>query len=82
MESNSGVTLSAIWLHRNLLGRAERLQLEGEVRNIGGTDDIDGRLAFRLDFPERLGPDNNLFAEIEQLFASYSKSGGKVCVIL
>ncbi|WP_109466778.1 autotransporter assembly complex protein TamA [Albibacillus kandeliae] len=61
VESNSGVTLSAIWLHRNLLGRAERLQLEGEVRNIGGTDDIDGRLAFRLDFPERLGPDNNLF---------------------
>jgi|TARA_Y100000815_G_scaffold271356_2_gene297765 translocation and assembly module TamA len=61
IASNSGVTLSAAWLHRNLFGAGERFRLEGEIRNIGGDQDIDGRVAFRLDRPARLGRDNNLF---------------------
>lgn len=61
LASRTGLTLSAAWLHRNLGGKAERLRIEGEVRNIGGQDDIDGRFSVRLDLPERLGPDNNLF---------------------
>lgn len=61
IASNDGVTLSAAWMHRNLFGNAERFRIEGEIRNIGGSEDIDGRLAFRLDNPARLGGDNNLF---------------------
>lgn len=61
LASRTGLTLSAAWLHRNLGGEAERLRIEGELRNIGGQDDLDGRFSVRLDLPERLGPDNNLF---------------------
>ena len=61
IASNAGITLSAAWLHRNLFGNAERFRIEGEVRNIGGDEDIDGGLAFRLDNPTRLGGDNSLF---------------------
>jgi len=69
IASRTGLTISAAWLHRNLFGKAERLRIEGEVRNIGGEDDIDGRFSVRLDLPERLGPDNNLFylGEYEQI---------------
>ena len=69
VESQAGMTLSAIWLHRNLFGNAERFRVEGQLRNIGGDQDIDGRIAFRLDNPARLGPDNNLFyrGSIERL---------------
>lgn len=61
IQSTTGVDLSATWIHRNLFGAAERLRLEAEIRNIGGDEEIDGRLGFRLDNPARLGPDNNLF---------------------
>ncbi|MEZ5911268.1 MAG: hypothetical protein R3D84_02755 [Paracoccaceae bacterium] len=29
--------LSGFWMHRNLLGGSERLRIEGEVSNIGGS---------------------------------------------
>lgn len=69
LASRTGLTLSATWLHRNLFGNAERLRLDGEVRNIGGEDDIDGKFSARLDLPARLGPDDNLFylAEVERI---------------
>ena len=69
LESRSGMTLSASWLHRNLFGNAERFRIDGQLRNIGGEQDIDGRVAVRLDNPARLGPDNNLFytGSIERL---------------
>ncbi|MCE8536662.1 BamA/TamA family outer membrane protein [Ruegeria pomeroyi] len=61
LSSRDGLDLSAIWIHRNLFGAAERLRLEATVRNIGGTEDIDGRIGFRLDRPDRLGPDDSIF---------------------
>lgn len=61
ISSNTGVELSAVWSHRNLFGGAERLQLEGRLRNIGGPDAIDGMFALRLERPDRLGPDDSLF---------------------
>ena len=69
VQSRSGVNLSAVWLHRNLFGNAERLRLEADIRNIGGDQDIDGKLAVRLDNPARLGKDNNVFflAELERI---------------
>ncbi|MHA6263590.1 autotransporter assembly complex protein TamA [Arenibacterium sp. CAU 1754] len=61
VATNTGVALSAIWIHRNLFGAAERLRIEGVLRNIGGSEDLDGKFSIRLDNPARLGPDNNLF---------------------
>lgn len=69
VQSRSGVNLSAVWLHRNLFGNAERLRLEADVRNIGGDQPIDGLLSARLDMPARLGRDNNVFflTELERI---------------
>ncbi|MBI6630193.1 autotransporter assembly complex protein TamA [Pontibaca salina] len=68
ISSRSGVELSAAWMHRNLWGAAERLRLEGRLRNIGGDDDIDGIFLLRLDQPAKLGPDDSVFYifELEQ----------------
>ncbi|PSL14048.1 autotransporter assembly complex protein TamA [Shimia abyssi] len=42
LESRDGVSLSAFWLHRNILGGAERLRFDASIDNIGaqsgGTD--------------------------------------------
>ncbi len=35
VASLEGVTLSGFWLHRNLLGGAERFKIDGEIANIG-----------------------------------------------
>ena len=61
IESVDGITVSGSWLHRNLFGGAQRFRIEAEVGNIGGTQDIEGSLSFRLDDPTKLGTDNNLF---------------------
>lgn len=68
LASNSGLSLSMGWLHRNLTGKAERLSLQGEISNIGGDQDLEGRFSIRLDQPERLGPDDNVFllADLER----------------
>jgi translocation and assembly module TamA len=69
VSSRTGLALTLGWLHRNLAGNAERLSIEGQIRNIGGTEDIDGRFSIRLDQPARLGPDDNVFllADLERL---------------
>lgn len=61
LSSNEGLDLSGAWMHRNLFGGAERLRLEAALRNIGGSEDIDGRFGARLDRPDRLGPDDSIF---------------------
>lgn len=65
LSSRRGLDLSLAWMHRNLLGGAERLRLEGALRNIGGTTDIDGTLLARLDRPAYFGADNDLFYQLE-----------------
>lgn len=61
LQSRDGISLSAFWLHRNLLGGAERLRIEGEVSGIqaqsGGTD-----YRFSTEFirPATLGADTDL----------------------
>ncbi|GAA6202396.1 BamA/TamA family outer membrane protein [Aquicoccus sp. SU-CL01552] len=69
LSSSEGLDLSAAWMHRNLFGGAERLRLEATLSNIGGGDDLDGRIAARLDRPDRLGPDDSIFYlfELERL---------------
>ena len=61
LQSRDGISLSAFWMHRNLLGGAERLRIEGEVSGIqaqsGGTD-----FRFSTEFirPATLGADTDL----------------------
>lgn len=69
LSSLDGVTLSSFWLHRNLLGGAERLRIEGRISDInadaGGTD---YRIAAAFNRPATFGPDTDLSvtAEVER----------------
>ena len=69
LSSLEGVTLSTFWLHRNLLGGAESLRVEGEVSGIGGdSGGTDYRLGTRFERPATFNADTNFYAlaEIEQ----------------
>ena len=58
IASLDGVSLSASWLHRNLLGGGERLGIKGNVTNIGsGQSGVDYGLEVTLDRPATLTPD-------------------------
>lgn len=62
LSSLEGLSLTAFWLRRNLLGGAERLRLDGGASGIGGqTGGIDYNLSARLDRPATLTPDTNGF---------------------
>ncbi|MBO9467932.1 outer membrane protein assembly factor [Tropicibacter sp. R15_0] len=61
-----GVTLSGFWLHRNILGGAERLRIDGIVKQLGAPDlGTDAQLVFRFEKPAVYGPDTLFFAEAE-----------------
>jgi translocation and assembly module TamA len=58
-----GITLSAFWLHRNLLGGAERLRLEAEVAGIGGNSGgTDYKLGARFGRPATFNEDTDFYA--------------------
>ncbi|MDP3197464.1 autotransporter assembly complex family protein [Tabrizicola sp.] len=58
IASLDGVSLSASWLHRNLLGGGERLGIAADATNIGsGESGIDYGLTVTLDRPATLTPD-------------------------
>lgn len=81
LSSSDGLDLSFTWIHRNVMKRAARLRFEASVRNIGGTEDIDGRIGVRLEQPDALGPDDSMFyvAEFERLNRThYSVTRGLV----
>jgi translocation and assembly module TamA len=62
LSSLDGLTLSAFWLHRNLLGGAERLRVDGEVSDIDGSfAGMDFSLAARLDIPAAFGTDTGAY---------------------
>jgi len=70
LSSLEGLTLSAFWLHRNLLGGAERLRLEAEISGIGGNSGgEDYKLGARFERPATFNEDTNFyaFATLEQL---------------
>ena len=61
LASLDGATISALWLHRNLLGGGERLTIEGEIANIGRTaDGVDYTLGVTLERPGTPGPDTSV----------------------
>ncbi|MEM9912148.1 MAG: autotransporter assembly complex family protein [Pseudomonadota bacterium] len=71
IESLEGASVSAFWLHRNLLGGGERLRFEGEVSGIGSveTDDgIDFGVQTRYERPSTFSPETDLYvgARIER----------------
>lgn len=64
-----GLSLSAFWMHRNLLGGAERLRFDAEIEGIGGdTGGTDYRLGTRFERPATFNEDTNFFllGEVEQ----------------
>ncbi|TNC74839.1 autotransporter assembly complex protein TamA [Rubellimicrobium roseum] len=66
ISSLDGVSATAFWLHRNLLGGAERLRVEAEVAGIeGGLLDVQGggvdyALGASFARPATFSPDNDL----------------------
>jgi translocation and assembly module TamA len=65
-----GLTVSAFWLHRNLLGGAESLRFDAEVSGIGGNSGgTDYTLSARFERPATFNEDTDFYAlaEIEQL---------------
>ncbi len=62
IASNDGLLLTGSWLHRNLLGGGERLEITGDVANIlsQGGGGIDYALGVTLDRPATPGPDTTL----------------------
>lgn len=61
VSSLEGLDLTASWVHRNLLGGAERLKIEGEIANIGGANNgIDYLLGLQLDRPATFTADTTL----------------------
>jgi len=62
ISSLDGAALSGFWLHRNLLGGAERLRVDAEVSGITGTiAGMDAALSARLDVPAAFGTDTDAF---------------------
>ncbi|MFN4193679.1 MAG: autotransporter assembly complex protein TamA [Tabrizicola sp.] len=60
IASLDGLSLSAAWLHRNLLGGGERLGVKGEITNIGTSlSGIDYGLEVTLDRPATLSADTS-----------------------
>ncbi|MEC3860615.1 autotransporter assembly complex family protein [Mesobacterium sp. TK19101] len=63
LSSRQGLTLSAFWLHRNLLGGAERLRIDGEIRGIGGdTGGVDYTLGVLFDRPATFNARTDFYA--------------------
>lgn len=64
--TDDGVSLNGSWLHRNLLGGAERLEITGAATNIeSGTSGVDYSLGVSLTRPASLGPDTALALSAE-----------------
>jgi translocation and assembly module TamA len=70
LSSSEGLRLTSYWMHRNLLGGAERLRIDGEISGIGGdTGGEDYRLGTTFARPATFTPDTTLTfeARLEQL---------------
>ena len=59
-DTEAGAKLGAFWLHRNLLGGAERFRIEGMVGGLGSGGGLDYRLATEFSRPATFTPDTAL----------------------
>lgn len=63
-STSDGVNLSGYWLHRNLLGGAERLRVDAAIDRIGAQDtDLGYNLGVRIDRPATPVTDATAFVE-------------------
>lgn len=61
IASTEGLALTGYWLHRNLMGGAERLRVDGAVENIGAQNSgIDYSLGVTLERPATFTPDTTV----------------------
>lgn len=70
LSSLEGLTVSTFWLHRNLLGGAERLRVGAEIKGIGGNSGgEDYTLSARFERPATFNADTDFYAlaQLEQL---------------
>ncbi|MCV2894677.1 autotransporter assembly complex protein TamA [Lentibacter sp. XHP0401] len=70
LHSSEGISLSGFWLHRNLLGGAERFRIDAEVAGLASENNgVDYSLSASLTRPSTFHKDVDLkfVAEIEQL---------------
>lgn len=66
LSSLDGATVSAAWLHRNLLGGGERLRVYGEVAQIGAQESgMDYTLGLTLERPATFTPDTTVGLKFE-----------------
>lgn len=64
LSTTEGLNLGGYWLHRNLLGGAERLRIDAAVDRIGGsTGDVGYDLGVRIDRPATPVTDATAFVE-------------------
>ena len=64
-SSVSGLTLSSFWLHRNLMGGAERLRVDGEITGLAGTTGgIDYGLSASYLRPATFRSDTDFYADL------------------
>lgn len=85
VATEEGFALTGYWLHRNLLGGAERLRVDGAVTNIGAdTSGLDYSLGVTLDRPATFTTDTTLslaakvghVADVWESYDSASVSAG------
>ena len=81
LSSLEGLALSGYWLHRNLLGGAERFRVDAEVSDITAAGDgVDYKVAARLDKPAAFGRATGAYLSAEIAYldepAFLSKQGG------
>ncbi len=66
LSTIEGLTVSSFWLHRNLLGGAERLRIDGEIAGIDGeTGGTDYALRGNFTRPATFGADTEFFIQGE-----------------
>lgn len=64
LSNTDGAMVSAYWMHRNLLGGAERLRIDGKVSDIGSdTSGRDEELTVRIDRPATITADTTAYVE-------------------
>lgn len=88
LASDAGIQFSAYWLHRNLLGGAERLRFDlaiAGVDDLASDDEIDTTLSARFDRPASFGPDTGLSLTTELVMLrepGYRITGARIGVTL
>jgi translocation and assembly module TamA len=71
IASDEGIRLSSFWLHRNLLGGAERLRFDAEIsgiRDISNGDGLDALVRARFERPATFTPDTALVIEGDLIY--------------